>query len=423
MDWLTLPLAAIAAVFTGYLVLLTTAAIAARLVRRPALPPGPPRHRFAVVVPAHNEAATLPSLLPALAMMEYPRPRYEVVVVADNCADDTAAVALAHGARVLARTDPARRSKGHALAWAFARLLAEWRHDAFVILDADCRPAPDLLHRLDAALRAGASVAQAHCVVGNPEQSWRTALMAADMALINYLRPAGRQALGASADLQGSGVCLSASLLRQIPWQTVTVAEDHEYHARLLLHGIRAVFVPDAVVHTLVEPTMATAREQELRWEGGRLALARRYVGPLLRAAWCRRRGRWWSCLAAALDLTTPPFALLAAGTAAMTAVHTVIWAAGGAGWPIVLWAALLAGQAAYVFAGCALAGVPPRAYAALFLYGPLYAVAKIGYYVAVARGASAGWIPTPRGAASWSARPGRPSRPPARPKYRRIPA
>ncbi len=418
MWWLTLPLAAVVALFTAYLVLLTAGAVGGRLarrLRRPA-PPGPPRHRFAVLVPAHNEAVTLPGLLADLAIMDYPGPRYEVVIVADNCDDDTAAVALAHGARVLTRIDPARRSKGHALAWAFARLLSEQRHDAFVILDADSRPAPGLLRQFDAALGAGARVAQASHAVGNPDQSWRTALMAADMALVGYLRPAGRQALGASADLQGNGICLTAAVLRQIPWETVSVAEDREYHARLLFQGIRTVFVPDAVVYDLMEPTMATAREQELRWEGGRLTLARRVVGPLLRAAWRRRRGGWWPCLEAALELTTPPFALLAAGTAAMAAVHVLVWGRGGPGWPAALWAALLAGQAAYVLVGCALAGVPRRAYAALLLYGPLYAVAKVGYCITVARGGSRNWIPTPRGAASWSARLGRPSSPATQP-------
>jgi hypothetical protein len=57
----------------------------------------------------------------------------------------------------------------------------------------------------------------------------------------------------------------------------------------------------------------------------------------------------------------------------------------------------MLAGQAFYVFAGCALAGVPPRAYAALFVYGPLYVLSKVGCYLALARGGSRGWVPTPR--------------------------
>jgi cellulose synthase/poly-beta-1,6-N-acetylglucosamine synthase-like glycosyltransferase len=401
MWWLTLPVFAVAAFFTGYLVLLSTAAVIARLARRPE-PPGrsaAPPYRFAVVIPAHNESATLPATLAALAAQDYPRPQYEVVVIADNCDDDTASVARKQGARVLERTDSTRRGKGPALGWAFARLLEEQRHDAFLVLDADTRPAPDVLTRFAAALRRGASVVQGRCAVGNTGESWRTAMMTADMALIYYLRPAGRQALGASVDIQGTAFVLVPAVLRQVPWQATSVVEDREYHLRLLLHGFRSVFVPEAVVYTVMEPTLASARQQELRWEGGRMGLARQHLGALLRAAWRRRaRAGWWPYLDTAVDLAIPPFALLAGGTAAMTALHAVAFGlAGGPGGLAALWATLLAAQAFYVFAGCALARVPTRAYAALFVYGPLYAIAKVGCYVALVRRGGHGWIPTTR--------------------------
>ena len=56
--------------------------------------------RLSVVVPAHNEAATLPATLAALARQDYPG-RYEVVVVDNASTDDTAAVAARWGARVV----------------------------------------------------------------------------------------------------------------------------------------------------------------------------------------------------------------------------------------------------------------------------------------------------------------------------------
>src|SRR5262249_42540181 len=285
-----LALLAVAGIFTAYLAAVAAAAIAARPAPRAA---GAARHRFAVVVPAHDEAATLPALLAALDALDYPRPRYEVIVIADNCGADTAAVALTGGAGAPPRRAPPRGSKGQARGWALPKIVAERRHDAVVILDADSRPGPGLLAELDASLRAGARAAQAYCAVGNPGESWRTALMTADMALIHYLRPRGRQALGASVGLQGNGVCLTRELLRRVPWETASVAEDQEYHLRLLFRGYRSVFVPGAVVYTVMEPSMATARDQELRWEGGRLALARQHLGPLLREAWRRRS---WTC-------------------------------------------------------------------------------------------------------------------------------
>ena len=59
--------------------------------------------RFAVVVPAHNEEDLLPHCLAALTACAGPVAPLpvEIIVVADSCDDDTAAVARAHGAEVL----------------------------------------------------------------------------------------------------------------------------------------------------------------------------------------------------------------------------------------------------------------------------------------------------------------------------------
>src|SRR5262249_21997555 len=66
-----------------------------------------------VLIPAHDEAKvlsrTLAGVLPELAAGD------RVLVVADNCTDDTAAIARAAGAEVLERDDPRHRGKGFAL--------------------------------------------------------------------------------------------------------------------------------------------------------------------------------------------------------------------------------------------------------------------------------------------------------------------
>lgn len=65
---------------------------------------GVPRPRVDVLVPAHNEAAgiraTLNTLLPQLTAPD------RLVVVADNCDDETAAIARTFGVTVLERQDP-----------------------------------------------------------------------------------------------------------------------------------------------------------------------------------------------------------------------------------------------------------------------------------------------------------------------------
>ncbi len=108
----------------------------------------PDRQSVAVVVPARNEAGSLPHLLaPLVAQL---RPGDQLVVVDDHSDDDTAAIATAAGAQVARPpTLPAGwLGKPHACAAGAAATVAP----VLVFLDADVRPAPDLLDRLAAAV-------------------------------------------------------------------------------------------------------------------------------------------------------------------------------------------------------------------------------------------------------------------------------
>lgn len=69
--------------------------------------------RTVILVPAHNESVgiktTLETLLPQINSPE------NIIVIADNCIDDTAAIARQYGVTVLERQDTQRRGKGYAL--------------------------------------------------------------------------------------------------------------------------------------------------------------------------------------------------------------------------------------------------------------------------------------------------------------------
>ena len=149
MAFVSYLLVILAALFAASVALFLVEVIAAVALpqRRFALSPGNDvRHRVAVLVPAHDESSgLLPTLADIKAQM---RIGDRLVVVADNCSDDTAAVAAAAGAEVVERNDPARRGKGYALARGLDYLWMD-APDIVIVIDADCRLGANAIERLE----------------------------------------------------------------------------------------------------------------------------------------------------------------------------------------------------------------------------------------------------------------------------------
>src|SRR6266567_901180 len=71
---------------------------------------------FAILIPAHNEESVIAKLLSSLARLTYPKDRFAVHVVADNCTDATVSIVCATGwANVHERFNKDKRGKGYAL--------------------------------------------------------------------------------------------------------------------------------------------------------------------------------------------------------------------------------------------------------------------------------------------------------------------
>ena len=100
------------------------------------------RRRIAVLVPAHNESKGMLGTLDDIKAQL--RSGDRLLVVADNCTDDTAAVAKVAGAEVTERHDLARIGKGYALDWGLQHLSVD-PPEIVIVIDADCRLATNTL--------------------------------------------------------------------------------------------------------------------------------------------------------------------------------------------------------------------------------------------------------------------------------------
>lgn len=278
---------------------LTAAALAPPRTRRAVMHCRP--LRVAVVVPAHNESVAIVRTLRSLQRDIADCPHTRLVVVADNCSDDTAHVALASGVEVIERHDPARRGKGFALRYAFDLIDdADW----FVVVDADTDVAPGFIEAMRTAMASGSDALQARYRVRDAGQSPRLAL--ADLALTawNVVRPRGRGALGLSVGLLGNGFAVARRTLDAVPWNAQSIVEDLEYHHALVRAGLRVDWVDDAEVRGDMPLGTSSAAGQRARWEGGRLRLARERLPAMLRET---ASGRWRLAEPALELLLLPP--------------------------------------------------------------------------------------------------------------------
>jgi GT2 family glycosyltransferase len=363
---------------------------AAAIDRRRAPPQPAAAENLLVLVPAHDEESMLPELFASLARVDG-RERADVVVVADNCTDRTADVARNAGAQVLERDDPARPGKGRAIAWALERLAADGRVDRPVLLvDADCQVSPNILRALQARLEEGAVAMQTDYVAANPEESPTAGLRAAAFALVNGVRPRGRDALGLSCGLLGTGMCFTPALLERVPWRDFGLAEDLEYGLRLVAAGERVVFVPEAAVSSPMPTSAASARDQQLRWEAGKLAAARAWTAPLVSDGVRARDPRR---IVAGLETLVPPQSLLLLAHVALAAIS----AAAGAPRALRLAVGAALAQAAYVIGGLALVRAPAAVWLALVRApGLVTAKALVALRLALGRGPTR-WVRTKR--------------------------
>jgi cellulose synthase/poly-beta-1,6-N-acetylglucosamine synthase-like glycosyltransferase len=346
--------------------------------------------RFAVIVPARDEEDSVEHTLASLARLEYPRERVERIVIADNCSDRTAAVAGSAGATVWVREGGEAGGKGAALAWGLERLAAERPEvDAVVVVDADCTVAANLLSAVEARLGAGASAVQVAYEVANAEASFASGLRYASFALINFVRPLGKTALGLSSGLFGTGMAFSSALLSRRPWTARSLLEDQEYHLQLVAAGERVQFAGEAWVRSAMPTSLRSSSSQQLRWDAGRAQLIRTWTPHLLARG---LRSRDAVRVHAALEPLVPPQSLLLAAN-----ILSAGLALRGSRRARRVAFVNLAGQIGFVAGGLALARAPAAVWRAL-AFAPALALWKLALLgrLWVGRGPTS-WVRTER--------------------------
>lgn len=259
-----------------------------------------------VLVPAHNEAAGIVPILQGIQLQL--RPQDTLLVVADNCTDDTATLARATGARVVERWDPQHRGKGYALDCGLSAL-ADAPPEVVVLMDADCQVVSGTLPQLAARALASGCPTQAIYLFDVPDSPGSKALISAFAIKVkNLVRPLGLAQLGFPSLLFGTGMAFPWPVLQSVDIASGHIVEDMKLGFDAAIAGHPPLFCPTVQVAGQLPSAQSATSSQRTRWEHGHLQVLKTYLPLLL---WQGLKQRRFDLLALGLDLSVPPLSLL----------------------------------------------------------------------------------------------------------------
>ena len=262
--------------------------------------------KTAILIPAHNESLVIRNTLQCL--MANLQGSENVVVVADNCSDDTAAIARSFGVTVLERQDNVRRGKGYALDFGLGYLAAD-APDVVVVIDADCLVQPNAIQNITRlAMTTDRPVQACYLMEQPPTPTAKSAVSALAFLVKNWVRPVGVQRMGFPCLLTGTGMAFPWTALQTISLASGNIVEDMQLSVDLAIAGKAPIFCEDALVIGCLPQQNDAAAEQRKRWEHGHLQTSLSQIPRLLNAFVDKKR---FDLLAMALDFSIPPLSLL----------------------------------------------------------------------------------------------------------------
>jgi len=201
---------------------------------------------FSIIVPTRNRPLQLRACLEALASLNYPGDRFEVIVVDDGSRASPDSVfdgvsTAVHGNLIRqAHAGPARARNAGA---------AQARGRTLAFLDDDCRPAPDWLGRLAAAFREKPG----HLVAGRTVNvASRNVCSVAGHILSEAAQGHVDRASGSMAFYASNNIAVPADDFQEVGGFDTSFprpgGEDREFCLRWVLSGRSQSHAPEAVV-------------------------------------------------------------------------------------------------------------------------------------------------------------------------------
>lgn len=245
------------------------------------------KKKYGILIPARNEEKVIGNLIESIRKTNYPQDKLEIFVIAHNCTDCTAKICRDiskkyQGIHVYEYTNEQEKTKGYALKYLLEQIKEEFGInccDGYFVFDADNIITSNYFDKMNDAFVAGGD----SCVVTSFRNSknFGSNLMSGSYGLhfvqLCRFESRGRAVCGVSTRILGTGFVFSWDLVKD-GWKYVTLTEDTEFAADLVLKGNRILYCDEAVFYDEQPTTFKMMYRQRLRWaKGGLLVCGTRF--------------------------------------------------------------------------------------------------------------------------------------------------
>lgn len=242
-----------------------------------------------IMIPAHNEEKVIYNTVRSLLLLNYPKDKYEIIVINDNSSDKTNEELQRvkknyEGDNLkIINTDKITGGKGksNALNIGFNHSKGEY----IAIYDADNTAERNALKYLITRIHYDNSLG---AVIGkfrtrNKKSSILTRFINIETLSFQWMSQGGRWNLFNLCTIPGTNFVIRRDIINKLGgWDTKAIAEDTEISFRIYKLGYKIAFMPLAVTWEQEPETVKVWFKQRTRWAKGNIYVISKYMKVLL---------------------------------------------------------------------------------------------------------------------------------------------
>lgn len=242
-----------------------------------------------IMIPAHNEEKVIYNTVRSLLLLNYPKDKYEIIVINDNSSDKTKDELErvkndydGNNLKVI-NTDKITGGKGKSNALNIGFNYSNG--DYIAIYDADNTAEKNALKYLITRIHYDNSLG---AVIGkfrtrNKKSSILTRFINIETLSFQWMSQGGRWNLFNLCTIPGTNFVIRRDIINKLGgWDTKAIAEDTEISFRIYKLGYKIAFMPLAVTWEQEPETVKVWFKQRTRWAKGNIYVISKYMKVLL---------------------------------------------------------------------------------------------------------------------------------------------